>query len=146
VIPLRKSRNRRPNCIKSESEPIFEADCQPHREPEHLVQEKLRIENRIEALLFTQGIRERSSLLSWDRDMADLRTGDGRPLPSPLRAELDRLRRRLVLALEPIRELEAERAAALRAATEAPAADSAMTKFVDQAGRHVITKLGVPET
>lgn len=29
----------------------------PHREREHLVQEKLRIENRIEALLFTQGIR-----------------------------------------------------------------------------------------
>ncbi len=28
----------------------------PHREREHLVQEKLRIENRMEALLFTQGI------------------------------------------------------------------------------------------
>src|SRR6266481_4272250 len=29
----------------------------PHREREHLVQERLRIENRIDALLFTQGIR-----------------------------------------------------------------------------------------
>lgn len=42
----------------------------PHREREHLVQDKLRIENRIEALLFTQGIRGRPSLRSWERDMA----------------------------------------------------------------------------
>src|ERR1700681_2553983 len=38
----------------------------PHREREHLVQERLRIENRIEALLFTQGIRGRASLRSWE--------------------------------------------------------------------------------
>ncbi len=94
----------------------------PHREREHLIQEKLRIENRIEALLFTQGIRGRPSLRSWERDMAELRTGDGRALPPLLRTELDRLRRRLVLTLELIRELEAERATALEAA-----ADDAMT-------------------
>lgn len=58
--------------------------------------------------------------------MAELRTGDGRALPPLLRAELDRLRRRLLLALEPIRELEAERAAALAASAEAAAADNAM--------------------
>ena len=68
----------------------------PHREREHLVQERLRIENRIEALLFGQGIRRRPSLRSWERDMAELRTGDGRALPPLLRTELDRLRRRLV--------------------------------------------------
>src|SRR6266487_5241414 len=81
----------------------------PHREREHLVQERLRIENRIEALLFTQGIRKRPSLRSWERDLAKLRTGDGRALPSLLRVELDRLRRRLVTILELIREVEAER-------------------------------------
>ena len=54
--------------------------------------------------------------------MAELRTGDGRALPPLLRTELDRLRRRLVLTLELIRELEAERATALEAA-----ADDAMT-------------------
>ncbi len=69
---------------------------------------------------------EVQSLRSWERDMAELRTGDGRPLPPLLRAELDRLRRRLVLALELIRDLEAERAAALAAAAEAAAADKAM--------------------
>src|SRR5215468_4420503 len=80
-----------------------------HREREHLVQERLRIENRIEALLFTQGIRKRPSLRSWERDLTVLRTGDGRKIPRHLRAELDRLRRRLVLTLELIREVEVER-------------------------------------
>ena len=89
-----------------------------NRERERLVQEKLRIENRIEALLFTQGIRARPSLCSWERELTELRTGDGRTLPPLLRAELDRLRRRLVLILELIRELEAERAAALAAAPD----------------------------
>jgi transposase len=91
----------------------------PHREREHLVQDRLRIENRIEALLFTQGIRGRPSLRSWARDVAALRTGDGRALPPLLRDELDRLRRRLVLVLELIRELETERAHALEEAKEA---------------------------
>jgi transposase len=90
----------------------------PHREREHLIQEKQRLESRIEALLFTQGIRARPSLRSWEHDMAALRTGDGRALPPLLRAELDRLRRRLVLVLELIREVEAERTAALAAATD----------------------------
>ena len=87
----------------------------PHREREELVRERVRLENRIAALLATQGVRERPSLRSWERDLAALRTGDGRPLPPHLRAELDRLRRRLVLTLGLIRELEAERDAALAA-------------------------------
>ena len=87
----------------------------PHREREELVRERVRLENRIAALLATQGVRERPSLRSWERDLAALRTGDGRPLPPHLRAELDRLRRRLVLTLELIREVEAERDAALAA-------------------------------
>jgi len=80
-----------------------------HRERESLIQERLRIENRIEALLFTQGIRKRPSLRSWKRDRSILRTGDGREMPRHLGAELDRLHRRLVVILELIREVEAER-------------------------------------
>ena len=91
-----------------------------HREREHLVQERVRVENRIEALLATQGIQGRPSLRSWERDMTALRTGDGRALPTRLRAELDRLRRRLVLTLEMIQEVEAERAAALAAGRHLP--------------------------
>jgi len=99
----------------------------PHREREHLVQDKLRIENRIEALLFTQGVRGRPSLRSWERDVAELRTGDGRALPQLLRTEPDWLRRRLVLVLELISELEADRAKALQ---EAKAADMAVNKVM----------------
>lgn len=98
----------------------------PHREREHLVRERVRIENRIEALLVTQGIRKRPSLRSWDADLATLRTADGRDLPPHLRAELDRLKRRLALTLELIREVEADRDAALAAA---PADDEACRKI-----------------
>jgi transposase len=90
----------------------------PHREREHLVQERTRFENRILALLATQGIRERPSLRSWERDLDALQTGDGRPMPANLLAELHRLRRRLVLTMELIRELDTERAAALAAAPD----------------------------
>jgi transposase len=85
----------------------------PHREREFLMQERIRIENRIVALLATQGVRKRPSLRSWDADMRALRTGDGRPLPTHLVTELNRLRRRLSLTLEMTRELDAEREQAL---------------------------------
>jgi transposase len=98
-----------------------------HREREHLVQDKQRIENRIEALLFTQGIRGRPSLRSWARDVAELRTGDGRALGPRLLAELDRLRRRLVFVLELIRDLETDRARALE---DAKADDAMVGKIV----------------
>src|SRR6266550_1869678 len=98
----------------SSGSPIEEEDAKrQHREREHLVQERVRIENRIAALLTTQGIRKRPSLRSWEKDMEEMPTGDGRPMPPLLRAEVDRLRRRLTMTLEMIREVEAEREQAL---------------------------------
>jgi transposase len=76
----------------------------------------------MEALLFTQGIRGRPSLRSWERDMDQLRTGDGRAVPPLLQAELNRLRRHLVLIRDLIREVEAERTEA-----QVAALDDAMT-------------------
>jgi transposase len=111
--------------IVSVPTPEDEDAKRPHREREHLVQERQRLENRMEALLFTQGIRGRPSLRSWERDIVKLRTGDGRELPCLMQAELNRLRRRLVLILELIREMEAERAKALAAM-----ADDAMTRKI----------------
>ncbi len=96
--------------------PEEEDDKRPHREREHLVQERTRLGNRILALLATQGIRERPSLRTWERDLKALRTGDGRAMPPHLLAELHRLRRRLALTMELIREADAERAEALAAA------------------------------
>ena len=88
----------------------------PHRERERLVQERVRIENRIEALLITQGVRKRPSLRRWDAEMDALRTADGRAMPPLLCAEIDRLKRRLTLTMELIREIEAERSAMLATA------------------------------
>ena len=98
----------------------------PHREREHLVQERTRFENRILALLATQGIRERPSLRTWEHDLKALRTGDGRALPAHLLAELDRLRRRLALTMELIREVDAERATTLTAAPDEAASQKVM--------------------
>lgn len=53
----------------------------PHRQREHLVQERTRFENRILTLLATQGIREKPSLRTWQRDLDALQTGDGRAMP-----------------------------------------------------------------
>jgi transposase len=111
--------------IVSVPTPEDEDAKRPHREREHLVQERQRLENRMEALLFTQGIRGRPSLRSWERDIAKLRTGDGRALPCLMQAELNRLRRRLVLILELIHEMETERAKALAAK-----GDDAMTRKI----------------
>ncbi len=105
--------------------PEDEDAIRPHREREHLVQERQRLENRMEAPLFTQGIRGRPSLRSWERDIAKLRTGESRALPCLMQAELNRLRRRLVLILELIHEMEAERAKALAAK-----GDDAMTRKI----------------
>lgn len=44
-----------------------------HREREHLVQDRTRLENRILALLATQGIRSRPSLRNWDEILRRLR-------------------------------------------------------------------------
>ena len=62
----------------------------PHREREFLVQERVRIENRIAALLAAQGVRERPSLRSWDADMRALRTGDA-PAADPSRRRVEPL-------------------------------------------------------
>jgi transposase len=74
---------------------VAEEDAKrPHREREYLVQERVRVENRIGALLATQGVSKRPSLRSWETDLNAMRTGDGRTIPPLLKAELNRLRRR----------------------------------------------------
>ena len=76
----------------------------PHREREFLVQERVRTENRIAALLATQGVRERPllSALVWDADITrGSENGRRPPAADPSRRkELNRLRRRLSLTLE----------------------------------------------
>ncbi len=80
------------------------------RERKALVVERLRHANRIEGLLFAQGI---SNYRPLNRDrrprLEDLRTGDGRPLPPFMKAQISRELDRLELVIEQIRTIEAER-------------------------------------
>lgn len=80
------------------------------RERERLVRERTGHINRIKALLTAQGIRETGIRGSkWLQRLDELRTGDGRPLPSKLRGEIDREWHRLRLVMEQLSKVEAER-------------------------------------
>ena len=87
------------------------------RERERLLDERTMHTNRIKGLLHGQGIRDamprKSNFIGW---VADVRTGDGRPLPPHLRREIERQHQRLCLVDEQLSELEAANRAELRAA------------------------------
>jgi transposase len=79
------------------------------RERDRLLQERSAHTNRISGLLHAQGIRDatplrRGFIASLDR----MRTGDGRPLPPRLKAEIVREHERLCLVHKQIVELEAK--------------------------------------
>jgi transposase len=88
-----------------------------HRERHRLIQERVQHVNRIKGLCATQGIYDYEPLRS-DRkaQLESLRTGDGRPLPARLEAEIMRELQRLELVLEMIAEIEAERDAIVKEA------------------------------
>ena len=74
--------------------------------------------NRIKGLLFAQGIADYEPMHRHRRVRLDeLKTGDGRPLPQQLKAQVCRELDRLELLLEQLKAVEAERDALL-AATE----------------------------
>jgi transposase len=91
-----------------------------------LIEERVLHVNRIKGLLFSQGVSGYEPLRRDRRRRLDeLRTGDGRPLPKHLKAQIGRELDRLELLLEQIKAVEAERDALLGArqvATPAPAA------------------------
>src|SRR5262249_30627842 len=85
-----------------------------HRERHRLIAERVQHVNRIKGLCATQGIYDYAPLRQdrWMR-LDRLRTGDGRPVSSRLKAELERELKRLELVFEMIATLEAERDAIL---------------------------------
>jgi transposase len=87
------------------------------RERGTLLEERVRHTNRIKGLLATQGVYDFEPLRP-DRleRLGALVTGDGRPLPERLAAEVRRHLRRLELVLEMLDEVEAERDRATAAA------------------------------
>lgn len=92
------------------------------RERGTLIAERIRHVNRIKGLLFAQGVGDYQPLRRNRRPRLEaLRTGDGRELPSHLKAQLNRELDRLELLLEQIKQVEAEQNALLAAQTAAAA-------------------------
>ena len=97
------------------------------RERKVLTAERVLHVNRIKGLLFCQGISGYEPLRRDRRErLEELRTGDGRPLPQHLKAQVDRELDRLELLLKQIKTVEGERDALLAAAQTAMPAPAAM--------------------
>jgi transposase len=80
------------------------------REREILVEERIGHTNRIKGLLASQGIRDFEPLRKGCRErLEELRTGDGRPLPFRLKAEIARELQRIELLMRQLDAVEAER-------------------------------------
>jgi transposase len=93
------------------------------REREALVKERIAHTNRIKGLLAAQGIVDFEPLRADHRARLDgLLTGDGRPLPPRLTAEIGRQLARLELVIADLRAVEAERDALYGAEAAAAAA------------------------
>jgi len=101
------------------------------RERKVLTNERVRHVNRIKGLLFCQGVFGYEPLRRNRRQRLDeLRTGDGRPLPKHLKAQISRELDRLELLLEQIKAVETERDALLAAQqVVAPAPASMLLDF-----------------
>jgi transposase len=95
------------------------------RERQALTNERVRHVNRIKGLLFSQGVSDYEPLRRDRRiRLEECKTGDGRPLPAHLKAQIGRELDRLELLLQQIKAVEAERDAMLTAqqpASPAPA-------------------------
>ena len=95
------------------------------RERGTLIAERIRHVNRIKGLLFAQGVGDYAPLRRNRRARLEaLRTGDGRALPSHLKAQISRELDRLELLLEQIKQVETEQDALLEAATNATGANA----------------------
>jgi transposase len=91
------------------------------RERRVLINERVLHVNRIKGLLFSQGAAGYEPLRRGRRQrLEELRTGDGRPLPPHLKAQISRELDRLELLLEQIKSLESERDALLAAQQTTP--------------------------
>ncbi len=96
------------------------------RERRNLIAERITHVNRIKGLLFAQGISGYEPLRRDRRVRLEaLRTGDGRELPSHLKAQIGREFDRIELLLEQIKSVEAAQDALLAAARKPASEDEA---------------------
>ena len=97
------------------------------RERKTLVGERVEHVNRVKGLLFAQGVSDYEPLKRNRRArLEELKTGDGRPLPAHLKAQISRELERLELVLPQLKAVEAERDALLKPVSEGSATPAAM--------------------
>ena len=100
------------------------------RERRTLIAERVKLVNRVKGLLFSQGITGFEPLRRDRRDrLAELTTGDGRPIPPHTNAEIGRILDRIELLLDQVKSVEAARDTLLvpSSKAEAPTAAQAAT-------------------
>jgi transposase len=112
------------------------------RERSLLQRERVRHVNRIKGLLAGQGITGYEPLRR-DRlkQLDELRTGDGRPLPSQLKAELLREIEMIELLMRQIAEVEAERDAAVEPEAESQSSPIALLARLKAIGPQIAAVL-----
>jgi transposase len=112
------------------------------RERRALVAERVQHTNRIKGLLFAQGAFDYEPLKRNRRaQLEDLKTGDGRPLPVNLKAQISRELDRLEVVLQQLQTVDAERDALLEPASEASPAPAAMLSQLKGIGPEFATIL-----
>jgi transposase len=112
------------------------------RERRALVAERVQHSNRIKGLLFAQGAFDYEPLKRNRRaQLEDLKTGDGRPLPVNLKAQISRELDRLEVVLQQLQTVEAERDALLEPVSEGSPAPAAMLSQLKGIGPEFATIL-----
>ena len=105
------------------------------RERKTLVGERVEHVNRIKGLLFAQGVSDYEPLKRNRRArLEELKTGDGRPLPAHLKAQISRELDRLELVLPQLKAVEAERDVLFVPTTKTEHAPAPRTMLIDLRG------------
>jgi transposase len=105
------------------------------RERKTLTVERIQHINRIKGLLFSQGVSGYEPLRrNRHQRLNELKTGDGRPLPPHLKAQISRELDRLELLIEQIKAVEAERDVLFVPTTKTGHAPAPRTMLIDLRG------------
>jgi len=112
------------------------------RERKTLLAERIEHTNRIKGLLCAQGVFDYDPLLRNRRArLDDLQTGDGRPLPTRLKAQISRELDRIELLMAQLKIVEAERDVLLEPAGEAAPTPAVMLAQLKGIGSQIATIL-----
>ncbi len=112
------------------------------RERKTLLAERIKQTNRIKGLLCAQGIFDYDPLLRNRRARLDsLQTGDGRPLPVQLKAQISRELDRIDMLMNQLKIVEAERDALIEPATDTAPTPAVMLAQLKGIGPQIATVL-----